>query len=76
MLTHFRFEVLHTERISHTGVAKTLGRYFSGTAQRVGRLVNCKEIGNVRISLHRGAFVQPFLHGKSKSEFVVLGSLR
>jgi len=79
MLTHFRFEVLHTQIISHTSEVKTLGRYFTGTAKMVGKLVNCNATGNVRITLHRGAFVQPLLRGKSKSTtysecvFVVLG---
>jgi len=58
--------VLRTETISHVSEVNTLGLYFSGVAQRVGKLVNCTEIGNVRITLHRGAFVQPLLRGKSK----------
>jgi len=35
MLTYFRFEVLQTERASHTNEMKTLGRYFIGAANSV-----------------------------------------
>jgi len=70
MLTHFRFEVLHTARASHTNEMKTLGRYFSGAAKSVGKLVNCNKIGKVRITQHRGAFMQPFLQRKLKKYYV------
>ena len=71
--------MLHTETASQTNEIKTLGRYFSGAAKSVGKLVNCNKIGSVRITQHRGTFVQPFLQWKIKSTtysecvFVVLG---
>jgi hypothetical protein len=49
---------------------KTLGRYLGGAADSVGKLVDCNKICSVRITQHRGAFVQPFSTWKIKNYYI------
>jgi len=68
MLARFKFEVLHN--IRHQWDENTGPILQWCHAKSVGKLVKCNYTGNVRITQHRRAFVQPFLQCKIKKYYI------